>query len=539
MVTGRSDTSADAVIVGAGHNGLVAANILADAGWDVVVCEATDQVGGAVRSAQVTSAGFVTDLFSAFYPLAAASPVLDRLDLSDFGLQWSHAPSVLAHLFPDGRCAVVHHDVAATARSMDAFAAGDGQAWSDVVAEWDAISGPFLEALFTPFPPLRAGQRLARTLGAGGSIRFARMAALSVRRFGDERFAGAGAPMVLAGNAMHADLTPQSAGSALYGWLLAMVGQTMGFPVPVSGAGVLSDALTARLISAGGQIRRGCPVERIVITGNVATGVVLAGGETIGARRAVLADVAAPILYDALVGHDRLPARFVADLRHFEWDTPTMKIDWALSGRVPWTSPEAAGAGTVHLGVDMNGLSDYTNDLACQRIPHNPFVVVGQMTTADASRSPAGTESAWAYTHLPIGLDLSADDIRRHVERVELLLERHAPGFADLVLARHVQSPSDLHDVNPNLVHGAINGGTAQLHQQLIFRRVPGLGGSATPVDRLFLAGSSAHPGGGVHGAPGSNAARAALARVGPTGALRRAATAILMNRIYRPIPQP
>ncbi len=537
-MTGTSDGSVDAVIVGAGHNGLVAANILADAGWDVVVCEATDHVGGAVRSAEITSPGFVTDLFSAFYPLAAASPVLDRLDLPRSGLQWSSAPAVLAHVFPDGRCAVLHHDVVQTARSMDAFAPGDGQAWSDVVSEWNTISGPFIDALFTPFPPVAAGQRLVRTLGAAGSIRFARMAALSVRRFGDERFAGDGAPMVLAGNAMHADLTPQSAGSALYGWLLSMIGQTVGFPVPVGGAGELAEALARRLGGAGGQIRRRSAVERIVVTANTATGIVLARGETIHARRAVLADVAAPILYYTLVGHDRLPDRFVADLRNFQWDTPTMKIDWALSGRVPWTSPEAACAGTVHLGVDLNGLSDYTGDLACQRIPHHPFVVFGQMTTADASRSPAGTESAWAYTHLPIGLDLSADDIRRHVDRVEQLLERHAPGFVDLVLARHVQSPSDLHDVNPNLVHGAINGGSAQLHQQLIFRPVPGLGGAATPVDRLFLAGSSAHPGGGVHGAPGSNAARAALGRAGRTGPLRRAVTQRLMNAIYRAQPE-
>lgn len=525
----------DAVVIGAGHNGLVAANLLADAGWDVVVCEATNYIGGAVRSSdEVTAPGFVTDLFSAFYPLSVASPVVQSLELDRYGLRWSHAPSVLAHVFPDDRCAVLSRDLDETAESVGQFAASDGDAWRKLTNEWQAIAQPLIDALFTPLPALRPVQRLLRTLGLADSIRMARMAAQSVRRMGDERFVGAGAPILLAGNALHADLSPDAAGSAVYGWLLAMLGQTVGFPVPVGGSGELTRSMADRLRAAGGEIRLGQGVESVVIQHGVATGVRLTGGETITATRAVLADVPAPILFNDLVGAHQLPSRFVEDLAHFEWDLPTLKVNWALSRAIPWTAREARGAGTVHLGVDLNGLTRYSAALATRQVPKEPFLLLGQMTTSDPSRSPEGTESVWAYTHLPPRTELTADVIAEHVSRVETVITERAPGFTDLVLSRFVQSPARLEADNPALVHGAVNGGTAQLHQQLIFRPVPGLGGATTPIDRLFLAGASAHPGGGVHGGPGSNAARAALKRAGAFGGGRRRLAAATMRRLYR-----
>jgi phytoene dehydrogenase-like protein len=211
----------------------------------------------------------------------------------------------------------------------------------------------------------------------------------------------------------------------------------------------------------------------------------------------------------------------------------TLKIDWALSDRIAWTARAASQAGTVHLGVDLDGLTDYAADLSTRRVPKRPFVLFGQMTTSDPTRSPEGTESCWAYTHLPRGLAQDADRVAEQVERVTALIEQHAPGFAKTIVGRSVQSPATLEQQNPALVGGAINGGTAQLHQQLVFRPVPGLGGASTPIDRLFLAGSSAHPGGGVHGGPGSNAARTALARAGVLGGARRRVTKALLDRIY------
>jgi phytoene dehydrogenase-like protein len=247
----------------------------------------------------------------------------------------------------------------------------------------------------------------------------------------------------------------------------------------------------------------------------------------------VLADVAAPVLYRDLVGGEHLPARLSADLDRFQWDAPTLKLNWALSGTIGWTAREARGAGTVHLGVDLNGLTRYAGDLATRHIPDNPFLLLGQMSTADSSRSPKGPESAWAYTHLPAHQPITAAEIDRHVERIETILETHAPGFRDLVLARSVQGPRDLHSANPNLVHGAVGGGTSALHQQLIFRPVPGLGRAETPIDGLYLASSGAHPGGGVHGAPGANAAHAALTRQRPTGRVRHQAIRRIYRRIY------
>ena len=434
-------TLPDAVVIGAGHNGLVAANLLADAGWEVLVCEATPEIGGAVRSAEVTAPGYVSDLFSAFYPLSAASPVLRALDLGAYGLQWSHAPAVLAHVLPDDRCVVLSRDLSATAESIGRFHPADADAWRRLVGEWERIEDLLLAALFQPFPPLRPAARLARQLGTADLLRLARMAALSVRRFGAENFVGAGGPLLFAGNALHADLSPDGAGSALYGWLLTMLGHTHGFPVPVGGAGELSAALARRLHRRGGDIRTSAPVERVLVDGGRASGVQLAGGEQIRVRRAVLADVPAPVLYRELIGHQQLPPRLVDDLDRFEWDAATIKVNWALSTPVPWTAPGVASAGTVHLGVDMDGATDYAADLAAGRDPARPFVLFGQMTTSDPTRSPVGTESAWAYTHVPRAAASHPDRIAEHVERVSAVLEAHAPGFGDRVVARHVQSP--------------------------------------------------------------------------------------------------
>jgi phytoene dehydrogenase-like protein len=251
----------------------------------------------------------------------------------------------------------------------------------------------------------------------------------------------------------------------------------------------------------------------------------------------VLADVPAPVLYRRLVGEAHLPARLVADLDGFRYDHPTVKVDWALSARVPWREPAVGDAGTVHLGVDLDGLTRYAADLATGTRPDHPFLLVGQMTTADRGRSPAGTESLWAYTHLPDsygGLGASDERIVRHVALIERVLEEHAPGFGSLIRGRYVQGPADLARENPSLPGGALSGGTAAASQQLMFRPVPGLGRADTPIDRLYLAGASAHPGGGVHGAPGGNAARAALARHRPvTGNLYRAAVTTGHRLVY------
>lgn len=527
--------SADAVVIGAGPNGLVAANALADAGWSVLLVEASEETGGAVRTAEVTAPGFRNDMFSAFYPLAAASPVIRGLDLAAHGLSWSHAPDVLAHAFDDGRVAVLSRSLERTAASLDEFAPGDGDAWAELAAGWQQIRDPLLDALFTPFPPIVSAVTLLRRTGLSGGLDLARLAVLPVRRLAAERFRGEGAALLLAGNAMHSDVPPDGAGSGIFGWLLAMLGQDVGFPVPRGGAQSLARALEARLVSLGGEVRTGSRVTRVEMSGGHASGVRLADGTLIEARRAVLADVPAPSLYRDLVGLDRLPARLGKDLDRFEWDPATIKVNWALDRPVPWRAAGASGAGTVHLGADSDGLVDFAADLSTGRVPQRPFLLFGQMTVADPTRSPAGTESAWAYTHVPRSLKWDAAAVAEHVGRIEDAIERVAPGFRDTVLVQHVQSPGDLESSDLNLVGGAVNAGTAGLHQQLFFRPTPGTGRPETPIERLYLAGASAHPGGGVHGACGWNAARSALADSGRTGPLRRRLNRTAWGRLLGP----
>lgn len=528
----------DAVVIGAGPNGLVAANLLADAGWSVEVLEAQEEPGGALRSDRGVHPDYVSDVFSAFYPLAAASPVIRALALEAEGLRWTHAPRVLAHPLPDGRCAVLDRDRDATAAGLETFGAGDGRAWQHLCRIWDLLDDPLLEALFTPFPPVRAAARLAARLRAGGGLRLARTMTLPVRRLGEEEFTGEGGRLLLAGNALHADLAPEAAGSGGFGWLMSMLGQTHGFPVPVGGSGRLTDALVRRLERLGGGVRCGERVTEVVVRGGRAVGVRTAGGEGIVARKAVLADVAAPDLYTRLVEAAELPARVFDDLRRFQWDFATFKVDWALSGPIPWTAPQAATAGTVHLADGVDALTRFAAQIAMGQVPDEPFALLGQMTTADASRSPAGTESAWAYTHVPHrikgdagddGLTGSWDERERTAmaDRIEAQVERYAPGFRGLVRARRILAPPTLESLDANLRGGALNGGTTSLHQQLVFRPTPGTGRPETPVRGLYLASASAHPGGGVHGAPGANAARAALRTHRAGGALSAAQRAL------------
>jgi phytoene dehydrogenase-like protein len=517
---------ADAVIIGSGPNGLVAANMLAEAGWDVIVLEAQPVPGGAVRTSELTGEpGFRHDWFSAFYPLAVTSPPLLALELERYGLTWRRSPLVVAHPAKDGTCVSLSQDMDETAASFDAFAEGDGAAWRDVYSRWERVRDPFVDALFgSTFPPLKAGARLAAALKRDAAG-FARFGVLPVRRFAEEEFAGEGAARMLAGNALHADLAPESPGGALFGWLLCCMGQERGWPVPEGGAGELATALVRRFEAHGGQLICSARVTEVLVRGGRAVGVRTEDGRNIGAAKVVIADVAAPRLYLDMVDRDELPPKLLGDIRRrYQLDSATVKVDWALDGPIPWTHPDARRAGTVHISESVDALTVHASELSRHLIPSTPFLLLGQYSMVDPTRAPAGAETAWAYTHVPQsprgdagpdGLTGSWDEHETAIftERIEAQIEELAPGFRRLIRARHVLTPRTFSQHDENLVHGALNGGTAQLHQQLIFRPTTGWGRPETPIRGLLLGSASAHPGGGVHGACGANAARTALRR--------------------------
>ncbi len=513
----------DAVVIGSGPNGLVAANLLVDAGWSVTVLEAQPTIGGAVRSDSDVSPGFTHDTFSAFYPLAAASPTIQALQLEEHGLHWVHAPAVLGNPLPDGSWAMLHRNADETAAGLDAACPGDGEAWLRLCRIWDRMGPAVISALLDPFPPVRAGARFAASLPRAGGVQALRLLLVSVRRLGEEHFRGDAARVLLTGNALHSDISPESAGSGLFGLLLTMLGQTVGYPVPKGGAGELTSAMARRLEAKGGTIFTSCEVTSVVVRGGRAVAVRLANGDEVSASRAIIADVSAPALYGGLVPLDELPGRLRRGLVGFQWDPSTIKVDWALSSSVAWEPAPPAAPGTVHIAHSVDELSTYAAQINGNTIPSEPLLLMGQMTASDPTRSPAGTESLWAYCHLPqhargdagdegIRGVWDSDDLERMADRMQRRVERFAPDFASHIIARRVLGPRELQARDANLHNGAINGGTANLHQELVFRPVPGLGRAETPIKGLYLGSASAHPGGGVHGAPGSNAARAALA---------------------------
>jgi phytoene dehydrogenase-like protein len=522
----------DAVVIGSGPNGLVSAITLADLGWDVLVLEAAGQFGGAVRSEE--SDGWISDRFSSSYPLGVASPVLRALDLEQFGLRWAHAPLPLAHLVEPSVAAAIYPDPAATAASIGVDHAADGDAWLRLYEQYVKIREPFLQSLLTTWPPVGPGLRLTRKLGSAGELaRFARFMAMPMHRMAQELFQGTRGRALLAGNAFHADAPLTGSVSGTMGWLLAMLAQDVGFPVAAGGSGSLSTALVRRAEKAGAMLVSGTPVVGIDVSAAKVTGVRTASGERVSVRRAVIADTSASALYEELLPPANVPAGLRRDLEHFEWDYPTVKVNYRLSEPIPWQAREAWEAGVVHLGGTADELVHTSADLDTGRLPTAPFLLIGQTSKADPSRSPAGTEAVWAYSHLPRGIadDASAEKLAIRMDRA---IERHAPGFLSLILDRDLQRPSDFVAANASLSMGALGGGTSQLHQQLIFRPTIGLGSPRTVITGLYLGSSAIHPGPGVHGACGHLAARTAIRDASVLGPLTRVPLTAALRHLQR-----
>jgi phytoene dehydrogenase-like protein len=416
---------------------------------------------------------------------------------------------------------VLSTDIDETVASFESCHKGDGAAWRRLHERWQRLRDPLIAALFTPTPPIAASARLAKSAWSDGWTRTARFALLSVRRMGEEEFGSDAARRLLAGSALHADLSPEAVLGGFFAWVLCALGQDVGWPVPEGGSGRLTAALVARLRARGGEVVCDAPVDRIVIRDGRAVAV-RTRGEELRATRAVLADVGAPSLFLDLVGPEHLAPRVIEDVKRFEWDNATVKVDWNLDRPIPWTAEPARRAGTLHVADSVDALTESSAALARGLIPATPFLIMGQQSMTDPTRMPAGAETVWAYSHVPrkirgdaadeIDGPLDRSGLERFADRMQGEIERLAPGFGSIVRGRHVMGPADLEAHNPNLSGGAIGAGTSQLYQQLVFRPIPGLGRPETPIRGLYLASASAHPGGGVHGACGANAARVAVA---------------------------
>lgn len=492
-------------MIGAGHNALVCAIALARAGLEVTVLEQAPVPGGAVRSAELTLPGHVHDLHAAFFPQAMLSPALRRLSLEEHGVDWITPPVAMVHPFADGSGIALHSDPVATCESLELASPGAGEQWGDLVEGlWphrEAIAGAALSA----FPPVGPGLELALGL-RGRALWLARSMLGSAAAFGSRIFDAERPTAWLCGSVGHSDISPGDGASAAIAFGLAFFANIVGWPLPRGGAGRLTDALVSALAASGGELRCAAPVAAIEIASGGASGVRLEGGERLAADAVVATVGPRPLL--GLLPAGALGRRLTRRLSRWRYGLGTFKLDLALTAPVPWSCPAAREAGVVHVGGELAELYEAPLAAARGEVPARPMVVVGQQSLHDPTRAPAGAHTLYAYTRLPSDAPVADTEVAELLER---RIEEFAPGFRNLIRARSVRGPRDQEREDPALVGGDLSAGSVARDQLLVFRPAPGMCRYRTPVDGLYVAGASVHPGPGVHGVSGEGAARALL----------------------------
>lgn len=494
----------DAIVIGSGPNGLAAAVTLAQAGWRVRVLEAQARPGGALYSLPTTLPGYVHDVGAAFFPFAHVSPAFRQFRLDEIGLQWRGGVYESAHPAPDGSCVSIARDVERAANSFGA----DGDAWR-WLARWQANMGQRLpDALLAPLPDPRPFFKL----GLGNLMNFSLAGVATAAGYSRRLFRTEAARRVIPGLSLHVDLGPEDFSSAALGLVLALLAAGHGFQVPVGGARAITDAMLERLFQHGGILNLDTRVETIVVRESRAVAVRTSQGVEIPVAKTILADVGAPALYLKLLP-DRCVSGWVRQsIRQFRYGWGTFKMDWALAGPAPWLAEEARQSAVVHAGDSIDDLIRFTNEARGGSLPSNPYLVIGQQSLLDPTRAPAGGQTLWAYSRVPSTL---SDGWSAHREsfadRIEQRIEGLAPGFRALIRGRAIFAPPDLERMNENLVGGDLGGGSAQFTHQLLWRPAFPYFRYRTPVRGVYLCSASAHPGAGVHGACGFNAANAAL----------------------------
>src|ERR1043165_6048539 len=462
----------DAIVVGAGPNGLAAAIELTKRGKRVCVYEASETIGGGARSAALTLPGFVHDTCSAVHPLAVGSPFCKNLSLAEYGLEFIYPPGAVAHPFDDGSALLLHRSLTKTAAQRGTDARSYERLMHPLVKNWDKLAPELLGPLRFPRHPFA----LTR-FGLNGI----RLAAGFVRsRFHEDRTRA-----FFAGAAAHSCLSLNAFGTTAFGLVLLTLGHTNGWPIPRGGAQNISNAMAAYLRSLGGEIITGVRVKSLV---------------DLPPSTCVLFDVTPRQLLHIL--GERASRRFKRKLRRYKYGPGVFKMDWALDGPVPWRAPACFEAATVHLGGSFAEIEISESAVWEGKCTNRPFVLAAQPTLFDPSRAPEGKHTFWAYCHVPNGSTIDM------TERIEDQIERFAPGFHSRIIARSSLSPAQMETLNANLVGGDINGGAATITQ--LFTR-PTIRTYSTPLKDVYICSSSPPPGGGVHGMCGYHAARTAL----------------------------
>jgi phytoene dehydrogenase-like protein len=465
----------DAVVVGSGPNGLSAAVALALANLSVLVLEANNSIGGATRTAELTLPGFHHDICSAVHPLATASPFLRKLPLQEHGLEWIEPPIEAAHPLDGGDCVSLFRDPEKTAEALGADKNSYLRTVGKFAKDWEKLIPDTLGL------PLRLPQHpflLAQ---------FGPLGLLSASTFARFLFRTQRARALFSGIAAHANAPLNQGGTSAIGLMLTIAGHARGWPIPKGGAQKIADALTGLLRARGGQIRTNFRVNSL---------------KDIPSSRIVLWDLSPCQIAQILA--ERLSPSAKSRLERFRYGPGVFKIDWALSGPIPWAARDAALSATVHLGGTLAEIEQAEASPAQGQHAERPYVLLSQPTLFDSSRAPPGKHIAWGYCHVPNGSTVDMTGA------VESQIERFAPGFRDLVLHRSVRNTRLMEEGNANLVGGDISGGALSM-RQLFFRDGWQLDPYRLPVPAHFICSSSVPPGPGVHGMSGYNAAQSAL----------------------------
>jgi phytoene dehydrogenase-like protein len=466
----------DAVVVGAGPNGLAAAIVLQQRGLSVLIIEANDTIGGGLRSAQFTLPGFTHDVCSAIHPLAAASPFFSTLPLRQFGLEYIYPKHPAAHPFDDGTCSVLYSSLTETKRQLFADSRAYENLVGSVVVDWPRIVNNLLGPLRFPDAPFALAKFGLKALLSAKTV---------ARRFRTDHARG-----LFAGMAAHSIMPLENFATSAIALVLMAAGHVSGWPFPKGGAEQIAKALGDYFISLGGKIRTGEYVRSL---------------SQLPSAHAILFDVTPKQLLE-IAGY-KFGSIYKSQLQRYRYGMGVFKMDWALDGPVPWMAEEVKSAGTIHLGNTFEEIAESERQAWNGKHAEKPFVLLAQHSMFDATRAPAGKHTLWGYCHVPHGSTVDMTD------RIENQIERFAPGFKERIVARHSMNTAQMNEYNANYIGGDINGG-AITPSQLFTRPALRWSPYRTSASGIYICSSSTPPGGGVHGMCGFHAARRVLREV-------------------------